>query len=356
MKSVVIVGGGVIGLSCAVRLAKAGARVTLLEGRDEGVGVWGPTVSASAAGMLAAIGDDASPHDALALRSFDLWRAQRDGAAWADAVRFDGAVVVHANAEAASAFIAHAGGLGREAQALSPSQFSKRTNLRAKAAHAVFVADEGTIDPVRALTGLAMEARAHGALVRFAADVHAATAHTVTLSDGEALEADAVVLAPGVWAEERLTVNAPALRHVRPARGCLIPVVLEKPLAPNLRTPGFYMAQRLADVVLGSSLEYDRTDRRVDPAQVQRLLDAANGLFPGEIRPGAGSWTGLRPMAPDGWPMIGPTGEGVLVAAGHSRNGWLLAPITAEIVTAYVTGAEISPQWAALSPARFETP
>jgi glycine oxidase len=45
----------------------------------------------------------------------------------------------------------------------------------------------------------------------------------------------------------------------------------------------------------------------------------------------------------------------LLVAAGHSRNGWLLAPITAEIITAYVFGAEIPTEWAALSPARFET-
>jgi glycine oxidase len=60
-------------------------------------------------------------------------------------------------------------------------------------------------------------------------------------------------------------------------------------------------------------------------------------------------------MSPDGWPLIGPSGD-VLVAAGHSRNGWLLAPITAEIITAYVFGAEIPPEWAALSPQRFETP
>ncbi len=57
-------------------------------------------------------------------------------------------------------------------------------------------------------------------------------------------------------------------------------------------------------------------------------------------------------MSPDGWPMIGPSGE-ALIAAGHSRNGWLLAPITAEIITAYVMDADIAPQWAALSPDRF---
>jgi glycine oxidase len=356
MKDVVIVGAGVIGLFCAVRLAKAGARVTLLDGRDEHVDVWGSTVSASAAGMLAAIGDEISPHDPIALTSLNLWRAQRQGAAWGDAIRFDGAVVTHASAAAAAAFMARARGLGGEVLDVSGAQFAKHTGLRAKPAHAVFIADEGTADPVRALTGLAMEARSLGVLIRYAADASAATARTVTLSDGEVIEADAVVLAPGIWGGERFSGAAPALRHIRPARGCLIPVKLERPLSPNLRTPDFYIAQRREDVVLGSSLEYDRTDRRVDPAQVRALLAAAAAMFPGEVEPGAGSWTGLRPMSPDGWPMIGPTGEGVLVAAGHSRNGWLLAPITAEIITAYVIGEEVSPQWAALSPARFETP
>jgi glycine oxidase len=60
-------------------------------------------------------------------------------------------------------------------------------------------------------------------------------------------------------------------------------------------------------------------------------------------------------MSPDNWPMIGRGGDGILVAAGHSRNGWLLAPITAEIISAYVFGGEIAPEWAALSPERFET-
>jgi glycine oxidase len=75
-------------------------------------------------------------------------------------------------------------------------------------------------------------------------------------------------------------------------------------------------------------------------------------VLPGELKRGK-VWAGVRPMSPDGWPMVGPSG-GVLVAAGHSRNGWGLAPITAEIVTAYVLGAPIPAQWAAWSPERFK--
>jgi glycine oxidase len=83
-------------------------------------------------------------------------------------------------------------------------------------------------------------------------------------------------------------------------------------------------------------------------------LEAAAGrLLPGEVKLTGKVWTGIRPMSPDGWPMIGPTPEGIYIAAGHSRDGWLMAPITAEIITAYVFGQEIPPEWAALSPERF---
>lgn len=149
---------------------------------------------------------------------------------------------------------------------------------------------------------------------------------------------------------------APVLKRVRPAKGHLTQVELEAPLGPNLRTPSFYIAQRRTDVVLGSTMEWDRFDRRVDKDRVAEMHRAAEGLLPGEVRLANRAWAGIRPMSPDGWPMIGPTHGGVLVAAGHSRNGWLLAPITGEIMTAHIFGAEISPEWAALSPERFGAP
>ena len=352
MKNVIIVGAGVIGLMCAVRLAKAGARVTVLEEHNENTSVWGPTASASAAGMLAPLNEVHSLHDALALTSFDLWRAWRDGSPWADAVRFDGGVVLASDGLAAASIISRAQALKRAGEVLSEGKFRKRTGLRANIEHAVFIPDEGVADPLRTLSGLVMEARAHGVLVQFDEDVIEATANTIATHAGQTFEADQIVLAPGVWATDSLRALAPALKHVRPAKGCLVPVQFERPVAPNIRAEGFYIAQRYGDAVLGSTLDFDRTDRRVDSAQVETLLAAAERALPGELRTAGKPWTGIRPMSPDGWPMIGPSGD-VLIAAGHSRNGWLLAPITAEIITAYVMGAAISPEWAALSPDRF---
>jgi glycine oxidase len=356
MKSVIIVGAGVVGLFCAVRLAKAGARVTVLEAEQEDLSVYGPGASAAAAGMLAPLGDAPSPHDALTYASYDLWKGWREGAPWADGVRLDGGVFIAANADEARAMTERAAGLRRAAEPVSASQFRKRTGLRANPEHAVFIEDEGVADPLRVLSGLMMQARAHGVIIAFGREVATVTGATARTYEEDAVyEADAVVLACGYWGCKRLAEFAPALRHVTPAKGHLAPIALDKPLWPNLRAPGFYIAQRREDVVLGATLEPGRFDRRVEQAHIDELFAAASLVLPSEVQPAGRGWAGVRPMSPDGWPMIGPSGE-VLIAAGHSRNGWLLAPITAEIVSAYVFGAEIPPEWATLSPQRFETP
>ena len=356
MKDVIVVGGGAIGLFCAVRLRLGGARVWLLDSGPEHQTYYTPIASAAAAGMLAPIGEAASAHERVALESFELWKEFRAGAEWADGVRFDGAVVVRPNAGEASAFAANASRLGQKVSNLSAGDVRKRTGFRAKVDHALFVEAEGAVDPLRVLTGLAMQAHALGVLRLYDTDASEVTATSVTSHEGKVLEADAVVLAPGAWATEKLMHAAPALKRVRAGKGILAAVELEKRLGPNLRAGDFYLAQRREDVVLGATLEFDRYDRKVDRDKVAELHAAAERLLPGEVKLTEKAWAGIRPMSPDGWPLIGPTGQGVLLAAGHSRDGWLMAPITAEIITAYVFGNEIPAGWAALSPERFETP
>lgn len=356
MKQVVIVGAGIIGRMCAVRLAKAGARVTLLEGESEDLAYSSPTASAAAAGMLAPIEAAPGPHQKLAWDSFDLWKAQQAGAAWADGVRFDGGVVVAADADEAGALIRVAESADREASALSPKQTQKRTGLRTMLKHAVFTPDEGVADPLRVLSGLAMDAKAYGVITEYGADVEAVTATSAQVYRGGVYEADHVVLAPGAWAGAALEAAAPALKHVRPGKGHLVSVALDAPLRPNLRSRDFYLAARRDEIVLGATMEPGLYERHVEQARVDELLAAAEALLPGEVRPAGRAWAGIRPMSPDNWPLIGPSDEGLLLAAGHSRNGWLLAPITAEIIAAYVMGEEIPPEWAALSPQRFGAP
>ncbi|MEQ1493982.1 MAG: FAD-dependent oxidoreductase, partial [Terricaulis sp.] len=219
MKDVIVVGGGAIGLFCAVRLRKGGARVWLLESGREHPTYYSPIASAAAAGMLAPIGNEPSAHEKVALESFELWQSMRAGAEWADAVRFDGAVIVRPDASEAAAFAANAAQVGRKAQSLSAGEFRKRTGFRAKVEHALFVEAEGTADPLRMLTGLAMQAHALGVLRFYDTDVWDVTATSATTHEGRVFEADAVVLAPGAWANEGMLKAAPALKQVRAGKG-----------------------------------------------------------------------------------------------------------------------------------------
>lgn len=353
MKRVAIVGAGIVGLFCALRLAQAGARVTLLEAEGPDYSNKGPAASLAAAGMLAPIGEGDGPLlDRVALQSFDLWRRLSKDALWEDGVRFDGGVILAPDPHIATEMQRHARELGRSAEPLNHAQWRKRTGFETRVEHAVFVEDEGVADPERVLSGLAMDARRHGVLMMFGQDVASVTANTVTTHADDVIEADHVLLAPGPWATEKLMAAAPALKHIRPAKGHLVSVQLGRQLDANVRAESFYLTRRRDDVVLGATMEFDTWSRAVNRERVAELLAAAEAVLPGEVRDTGTAWAGIRPMSPDGAPMIGWSND-ILIAAGHSRNGWLLAPITAEIITAHVLGAPVAPEWAALSPERF---
>jgi glycine oxidase len=106
------------------------------------------------------------------------------------------------------------------------------------------------------------------------------------------------------------------------------------------------------DVVLGATMEPGKSDRFPSDQAAQDLLTKAEQLFPGLVRQREKGWAGVRPMSPDGAPIVGKSGD-LWVAAGHGRNGWLLAPITAEIIATEIMGGERDALWSRYSPDRF---
>jgi glycine oxidase len=93
-------------------------------------------------------------------------------------------------------------------------------------------------------------------------------------------------------------------------------------------------------LLLGATVEEAGFDKRVDPETVQRLYQAAIELVPeiAHMRIHE-AWAGLRPGSPDGLPILGATSlKGYYAATGHFRDGILLAPITAELMTQLLTG------------------
>jgi glycine oxidase len=103
---------------------------------------------------------------------------------------------------------------------------------------------------------------------------------------------------------------------------------------------GDYFLPRSDRLIVGSTTEAAGFDPAVDPAGTDRLRALAARWFPASVNHTASAWAGLRPMTPDGLPLVGrdPDHPALIYATGHSRNGVLLMPITAEAVGALSVG------------------
>ena len=108
-------------------------------------------------------------------------------------------------------------------------------------------------------------------------------------------------------------------------------------------------------MIVGATSEERGPDRTVTAGAVHDLLHDAMSVLPvaSELSL-AETCAGLRPGTPDNGPLAGATGlDGLLAATGHFRNGILLSAVTADAVTAWLTGQPAGAEWAPFSPARF---
>lgn len=352
----IVVGGGLIGLASAWRLAQRGLEVAVLE-RDR----FGAGASDVAAGMLAPVTEADFGEDALLelnLRAARLWPAFADELG-GTGFRRSGALVVAADRDDAGELqrlveLHRALGLpsewlrARDCRALEPG-------LSPRVRGAIHAPEDHQADPaatVRALAGACADAG-----VRLFEGVEAAELATaagavtgVRTATAE-MEAATVVLSAGAWAAE--LAGAP----IRPVKGQIAALRATDPaLAPQriIRTPRCYLVSRGdGRIVLGATVEERGFDLATTADGVFRLLEAALEVLPdaGELE-----WTGiragLRPGTPDNLPLIGSGRlDGLVWAGGHYRNGVLLTPLTAELVAELVVDGAEPP--AAVSPRRF---
>ena len=362
----VVVGGGVIGLSVAWRARQRGMGVTLLERETIGSGT-----SRGAAGMLAPVaeaefGEAARRVLDLGLRSADMWPvfAQELQAAAEQQIGFlaTGTLLIARDADQARELerqIAFRNSLGLASNRLRPSQAREREPALAPTVRLALEApDDHSVDPRLLLAALrascesaGVQLREHAPVARIEADTAGERVTGVRLGggesaagrgDGEFLAAEHVVIASGAWSAqiEGIAERVP----VRPVRGQLLR--LRDPRGAGLlsgvvRFEGGYLVPR-ADgrYVLGATVEERGFDMQPDAGGVYELLREAIEVVPGvrELKIDE-LCVGLRPGTPDNAPAIGP-GEldGLTWATGHHRNGILLAPLTAQLVVALLAG------------------
>ena len=123
-----------------------------------------------------------------------------------------------------------------------------------------------------------------------------------------------------------------------------------------VRTPEVYIIPRSdGRILLGATVEEAEFDKRVDPDAIQKLRTAAVGTVPELAHMRIhDAWAGLRPGTPDDLPILGETMlPGCFAATGHYRDGIMLAPITAQVVAALITGCEPAFDMQPFSPLRF---
>jgi glycine oxidase len=370
----VVVGGGVIGLSSAWRLAQGGASVTVVDAEEAGA------ASDVAAGMLAPVTEarlGEEPLLALNRASWARWpafAAEVAGAAGRSiGYRADGTLVVALDADDRAALDELADrhrvmGLevtplrGREARGLEPG-------LAPGVRGGLLAAGERSVDPPALVAALRSAARAAGAAVvdgtvaRVTVDAGGRAAGVV-LATGDALAAGTVVLAAGCRSGSIDGVPDASRPPVRPVKGQILTLrqdpadpLVSRTLRGLVRGSSIYLVPRDdGRVVVGATVEERGWDRRATAGGAYELLRDALALVPGlDDAELVAVRTGLRPGSPDDLPMVGPSAmEGLVVATGHHRNGILLTPITADAVAAAVLGGPgPGPEVAPCDPRRF---
>ncbi len=357
---VIIVGGGVIGLMTGWRLARARARVLLV---DKGA----PAATNAAAGMLAPSFERTLHRAGAALAEFSVQSLRR----WAEiapeieaqsgrAIDYDASGILSVAFDDAglAALAAEKDGgemlCAREALALE-------AGLSPAIIGAKFVRGEGQVDPRLLLVALDRAFARAGGVIRRGADAVSIAeaggrARGVRLASGQTLNAPTIVIATGARIAGLVALPEGALF---PVKGEALAVSrVEGSPSHVVRSDHAYLCPKASGrIIIGASEAPRDWSLLPDGARVDALRAGGEATCPAlstarEIE----RWAGLRPATRDGAPLIGaaPEGpDGVFCALGHYRNGVLLAPATADALAETITGAGVSQALSDFAPRRF---
>ena len=361
---VVIVGGGLVGCAVALRLAKAGADVTVVERS-----VPGAEASSAAAGILApqAESEGPGPFLSLCLRSRALYPGfvEEVLALSGIGVGFRASGVLHlafgeASLERLRVRVALQRSIGLNAELLDGrGVLALEPAVNPAVQGAAHFPEDASVDNRLLVRAVSMAAARSG--VRFiAGHVRALLELAGRVGgvdvDGARLEAHAVVVAAGAW-----TGLVPGCgvspRQVRPARGQMVMLRSRLPLFQRVvfSDQGYLVPRDDGHLLAGSTLEFEGFAKEVTAAGLKHILALALELAPGLANlPVVEVWAGLRPFTEDHLPILGPGPlPGLFLASGHFRNGILLAPVTAELLAQAVLSQAPS---LSLEPFRWDRP
>lgn len=337
---VTVVGTGIIALCSAIDLADRGLQVRLVGTTHAG------NASSAAGGMLAPTIDPVSgaAYDfAIASRdryaSFTASLTDRTGCT----IPLDTAGILEVALGDTEVDLLKTSS-EQSFEWLSASELAALEPALGAAAGALFHPLDGAVEPAALLDALSIAVAEHELISTVredCAEIHASERACSVRTDMESrFESDYVVLAAGAWTP--LIVGAgTAPSVVQPVRGQML-ALSGSPLRHVTCGAGGYLIPRTGNItVAGGTTEHVGFNSETTPQGIDDIRRRAVTLCPAlAATPVHSSWSGLRPMTPDLLPILGadPDRPRIIHAYGHSRNGILLAPLTAEAVSDMVTG------------------
>ncbi|MCI0484975.1 MAG: glycine oxidase ThiO [candidate division NC10 bacterium] len=352
---VLIIGGGIIGCSIALELARARVRVLLLE-RDR----VGCEASGEAAGYLApqAEGLAPGPFLDLCLKSREMFGPLQETLREETGIDIEylrsGALYLLLTEEDEA--------YGRRLYAeqrdrgLRVEQWDRQQVLEAEphvtpaVRGALYLPDDHQVQNARMVRALVLAGTRHGAQYVEGSPVTGVVRKgdrvTGVRSVAETYHAGKVVIAAGAWSG----TLGELVRHeipIRPARGQLLSLQTRGDVLRHILfgREAYLVPRANGEVAVGSTVEFVGFDKHVTAAGIEGLLTAARKLVPAlASRPMLAAWAGFRPWTPDELPFLGavPGSPGLYIASGHFRKGILLAPITGHLMAELLRDQEPS--------------
>ncbi len=368
---VIVIGGGLIGSSIALRLAQAKLRVSVFDRGEPGA-----EASSAAAGMIGPQGETAVPDAFFALCAashalFPDFVAEIEDLSGQDVgFRRDGSLLVATDEKQ----VAHLEKLfwnqsraGLPLERLTVASLERKMpGLSKKIRLALGASEDHWVDNEK-LTRAVIEA-AHRLGVKFQSrcavedlvvrDDRVDAVHTRTGPHDDApalLSAGSFVLAAGCWSGG-LAAQAGLQLAMQPCRGQMMEFESPREIPHVVRAGAHYLVPRSARrVVVGTTAEYAGFEKRVTAEGLQSILNGTMKFAPflkecALLR----SWAGLRPDTSDHLPILGYSKlDNLILATGHFRHGILLAPITAQQISELVLSRAASFPLEPYRPGRF---
>jgi len=353
MKSwdVIVIGGGIIGLSLSIKLRERGASVLAVErgepGREASHAAGGNLVDCQLETPAAL-----QPLASASARMYPefVYEIEVESGTKVD-LRDQGTILLPSSSHASHPKLANCG-LRATLRELEPALAISETPA--------FYLRERSVDP-RALVSAAWQtAKRRGVDFSSGDEVR-----EVNISDGRAIGVSTIktsFLAPkvvncaGAWSGR----IGPHALPTRPVKGQMLCLVMQpRDLIKHvIRSADVYLIPRSdGRLLVGATVEEAGFDKRTDVDTIQRFYRSAIALVPGLNNARIiESWAGLRPGTPDALPILGATRTpGYYAATGHFRDGILLAPITAHAMADVIMESNCKYDLAPFSAGRFSS-